>query len=142
MSTPVPSHGSVASFEIGTAATPNTLVDVSGYFSKSGIAITRDKGDATTFHMAVKKYTKGQKDGTIPLEAPYDATIDGQFYDLLDMAGEATFKYHPMGKGTGNPYFTGTGMVLKHEVKSDLSGTVTMTGEFQVSGSLSRGVTP
>lgn len=70
------SHGSKASFWLGTAASPAVVVDLSVYGKTLGEAFKRDSAETTTFKKGSKTFIPGLKDATIPFDGPLDAVVD------------------------------------------------------------------
>lgn len=133
-------HGSKAGFRLGTAATPATLVDVSQYLNQAGISAERDMGETSTFGVSSKKYIPGLKDGTIPLEGPFDSAVDQQFWDLFNQGVLVNFEYTPYGvAATGTPKFTGSGYLTSYEPSSEIGDATSFGTEFQISGDVVRG---
>lgn len=135
------SHGSKASFLLGTKAQPTTLVDVSTFANSVGLTLNRDNAEVSTLHVGSKKYIAGLKDATVPYEGPFDTDIDQQMWDLYDDGTLVSFEYCPAGKGvTGTPSFTGTCFITSYELSSSISDPNAMSGEFQVTGDVARAV--
>lgn len=130
-------HGSKAQFWIGTAAAPDTLVEISERINSTGLPWSRDKADVTTFLASVKKYVFGQRDAAIPIEGPYDAYTDEVLTDLLEVDSVA-FRYRPIGTGSGKPEFNGRVGCTKHEIKTEASGAGSISAELQVDGDVPR----
>ncbi len=136
-------HGSKAGFRLGTFALPTTLVDVSTFLNQAGISAERDTGETSTFGVSSKKYIPGLKDGTVPLEGPYDSAVDQQFWDLFNNGTLVNFEYTPYGvAASGTPKFTGAGYLQSYEVSSEIGDAAGFTGEFQISGDVTRGTVP
>lgn len=132
------SHGSKASFWMGSQADPTTLVDYSELLNNSGIPWSRDKAEVSTFHAIEKAYVAGLMDAAMPIEGPFDPVVDEVMYDNL--AGDAVnFAYYPQGKVTGNVEYSGAMFVTKYEVKSEIGSAATFSGEGQISGTVTRG---
>ena len=133
-------HGSQASFWLGTVALPTTTVDLSTFGKTVGASFKRDTAETTTFKSGVKQYIPGLKDATIPFDGPLDAVVDQQMWDLFNTAAIVNFEYYPAGKAaaSGTPKFTGSCMVTKYDLSSPVGGSNDFSGEFQVSGAVTR----
>lgn len=139
MSTPTPqfTHGSKAEFFIGTAASPTVLVDISDRVNNTGLPWSRDKAEVTPFKSTTKKYVFGQKDAAVPIEGPYDPYLDEVLTDLLDV-DSVSWRFRPMGTGTGLPEFNGSGGLTKHEIKTEAGGAGSISAELQLDGEAPR----
>lgn len=136
-------HGSKAGIRLGTFALPTTLVDVSQYFNQAGVSMERDTGETSTFGVGSKKYIPGLKDGTIPLEGPYDSAVDQQMWDLFNNGTLVNFEYTPYGVATsGMPKYTGSGYVTSYEPSSEIGDATGFSSEFQISGDVTRALVP
>lgn len=133
-------HGSVAVFKIGTHAAPTTVTNMSDYGNSVGLTLNRDSSEVTTFALQSKKYIPGLKDATVPFEGPLDDASDQIMWDLYDNGTIVDFEYYPAGEGTGKPKYEGKLFVTSYEVTSEVSDANQTSGEFQVTGDVSREV--
>lgn len=134
-----PVHGSKASLKIGTFALPATLTDVSQYTNTAAVALTRDNAETTTLQKNSKTYIPGLKDGTFPLDGPFDPVIDQILWDIFNNGTIVNFEYDPAGAGvTGTPKFTGQGFVTAYNVNSAVSGAAGESASFQITGDVTR----
>lgn len=136
------SHGSKASFFMGSAGAPTVLVDYSTYFNSTGLPLNRDKAEVSTFHAIVKAYVAGLLDAVIPLDGPFDPAIDAVLFACCYGGPAVNFAYYPQGSTTGNVMYTGSILVTKYEMKSEISSASTISSEGQVSGAITRGTAP
>lgn len=134
-------HGSKASFFMGTQATPTVLVDYSTYFNTAGIPWQRDKAEVSTFHAIEKAYVAGLLDAAIPIDGPFDPSIDGVLFASL--GGTAVnFAYYPQGSTTGLVMYTGSIFIVKYEIKSEMGSAASFSAEGQISGLVTRALAP
>jgi len=135
------SHGSQASFWLGTVGTPAVTVDLSTYGKTVGASFKRDTAETTTFKSGTKAFIPGLKDASIPFDGPLDNVVDQQMWDLYNTAAIVNFEYYPAGKGVvDTPKFAGLCMVTKYDVSSPVGGSNDFSGEFQISGAVTRTV--
>lgn len=138
----MPSHGSKAVFKIGTNALPTTVTDMSAYGNSVGLTLNRETGEVTTFSQQSKKYIAGLKDATIPFEGPLEDASDQIMWDLYNNGTIVSFEYYPAGIVAGKPKYTGSCLVTSYEVSSAVSDANSTSGEFQVTGDVSRALAP
>lgn len=131
-------HGSKAVFTVQDAG--SVVRDLSAYLSSSGIARSADTADVSTGGATSKKYIPGLKDGTIPVDGPFDLVVDGYLNGILGV--ERNFVYNPAGTGTGLPTYTGAAILNKYEPSSPVGDASTVSGEFQVTGDVTRAIQP
>lgn len=136
------SHGSTAVFMLGTHAAPATPGNVSQYANSVGLSMSRDSAEVTTFALQSKQYIAGLKDATIPLEGPYDPTVDQQMWDLYNFGDIVTWEYYPFGNTTGKIKYTGQAIITSYEVNSTTSDPNATSGELQVTGNVTRSTVP
>ena len=133
------SHGKNAHFELGSAGTETTLVDLSGFLNSVSFPESVDTGETTVFGDDSMTYVVGLKDSTISIEGRFDPTPDAQIAGALGNATPLDFEYGPAGTATGNPQYTGSAFVTSYEISSPVDDTVTFTAELQVTGDVTRG---
>lgn len=131
-------HGSKAVFKITDAGA--TLRDISAFLTSAGMPRSADTAEVSTLGSLSKAYIPGLKDGTIPIEGPFDVTVDGYLQGIL--AASKAFEYHPQGTGTGTPKYTGNAILTSYEVSTPVDDAGTLTGEFQITGDVTRALNP
>lgn len=131
--------GTNAIFKVGETLA-DTMTDISAYLKRSSLPRTADTYDTTTFGKTSKVYIPGLKDGTIPIEGPWDPTIDTILGPMLGFATTRNFEYYPHGTGTGNVKYSGAAILRRYEIPDPVDGAVTFTGEFQISDTVTRTV--
>lgn len=134
-----PVHGSKAFFSIQDSG--GVARDLSALLDQSGLPRSVDTAEVTTGGMTSKKYIPGLIDGTIPIGGPFDPVMDGYLAGLLGFA-ERNFIYRPQGTGTGLVEYTGAAILTAYEPDTPVDDAGRMTGEFQVSGNVSRALQP
>jgi len=132
------SHGSAAYFAIQDSG--GVSRDLSALIDESGIQKSADTADVSTGGSTSKKYIPGLKDGTIPVGGPWDPTIDGYLDGILAM--ERNFIYRPAGTGTGKVEYTGAAILTSYEPSTSVDDAARLSGEFQVTGNVTRALQP
>jgi hypothetical protein len=134
------SHGSKALFSVADSIP--TLRDISVYLTSTGLARAADMAETSTLGTTSKQYIPGMLDGTIPLEGPFDPTVDGYLFSILGAAVASAFEYYPAGSPVGptKPKYTGTCFLASYEVTTGTDGPATFSGELQLSGTVSRAI--
>jgi hypothetical protein len=133
-----PVHGSKAFFSVQDSG--GTQRDLSALLSETGLNRTADTADVSTGGVTAKKYIAGLIDATSSLAGPFDGTLDGYLAPILGM--ERAFIYRPQGAGTGLVEYTGSGFLATYEVTTSMDDAGQMSGEFQVSGPVTRTIQP
>ena len=129
-------HGKNAKFSVQDAG--SVTRDISTYLTSAGIQRTADLAEASTLQSTYKQFVAGLIDAKIPIEGQWDPTVDGYLTGILQMS--RTFDYRPAGDGTGNVSLTGSCILTSYEISSGLDGPGTISGEFQVTGTVTRTV--
>lgn len=132
------SHGSKAVFKLTDAAT--TLRDLTSYITSTGLSRMADAAEVSTLGNTAKAYIPGMTDGTIPLEGPNDATLDGYLDGLVGYATLVAWEYYPNGTPAGatKPKYTGVCMVTQYDMDTGTDGAWTFSAELQLSGTITR----
>lgn len=129
------SHGSDAYFGVDDSGA--TLRDLSAYLTSAGLPRSADVGEVSTMGVSSKQYIGGLKDATIPIEGPFDPTVDGWLEGILGVIRD--FEYGPAGNASGQVKYSGTAILTSYEVSTPVDDAATFTGEFQVTGDITRG---
>lgn len=133
-----PVHGSKAYFSITDSG--STVRDLSAFLTSSGMPASADTAEVTTGGSTSKKYIPGLKDGTIPIEGPWDAVVDGYLWGILGM--ERAFQYRPAGTGTGLVQYAGQAILQSYEPDTPVDDAGSFSGEFQITGDVTRTLQP
>lgn len=133
-----PVHGSKAYFAIEDSG--GVSRDLSAFLDESGINRSADTADVSTGGATSKKYIAGLKDGTIPIGGPWDSITDGYLDGILGV--EREFIWRPQGTGTGNVEYTGQAILNSYEPGSSMDDAARMSGEFQITGDVTRSIQP
>ena len=133
-----PTHGSKANFKVQDAGA--VLRDISSFITTAGLPRSADTAEVTTLGSLSKAYIPGLKDGTIPIEGPIDATVDGYLAGILGMS--RPFEYCPQGlTPAGLPKYTGNAILTSYEPSTPVDDAGTFSGEFQLTGDVTRTTT-
>lgn len=122
-------------------ASDGTLTDISAYLNTSSLNRTAGAYDVSTYGVGSKVYIPGLKDGRIPIGGPWDPTIDALLAGILGLLRD--YEWYPQGTASGKvKYANGSasyGVILvAYSGASPVDGAVTFTGEFQISGPVTR----
>lgn len=132
------SHGSAAVFKVQDSG--SSTRDLSAYLQSDGISRSADVAETTVHGLTAKTYIPGLKDGTIPIEGGFDPTVDGYLEGILGMS--RAFEYYPAGEPVGvtKPKYTGSCILTSYEVEAPVDDKVSFSGEFQITGAVTRAV--
>lgn len=133
-----PVHGSKAYFSIQDAGA--VARDISAYIDTSGLPRKADTAEVTTGGMTSKKYIPGLLDATIPVGGPFDPIVDGYLTGIL--AVERNFIYRPQGTLSGLVEYNGAAILQSYEPATDVGDAGRFSGEFQVTGNVTRILQP
>ena len=133
------SHGSKAKFSVTDSV--GTVRDLSAFLTSAGLPRSADTAEISTLGMGSKAYIPGLKDGTIPIEGPFDPVVDGYMSGILGFAARA-FTYDPQGTATGTPHYAGSCICTSYEASTPVDDAGTFTGEFQITGDVTRTTNP
>lgn len=133
-----PVHGSKAFFSIQDSG--GVVRDLSALIDQSGLPRSADTAEVSTGGTTSKKFIPGLKDATIPIGGPFDVTVDGYLNGILGM--ERNFVYQPQGVGTGLPSYTGAAILQSYEPDTAVDDAGRFSGEFQVTGDVTRAIQP
>lgn len=128
-------HGSKAYFAVDDSG--DVLRNLSTYLTSAGLPMTADTAEVSTLGSTSKAYVPGLKDATIPLEGPWDATVDSYLAGILAL--EKDFEYGPAGNTGGFVKYSGRAILTSYEVSTGVDDAQTFSAEFQVTGNVTRG---
>jgi hypothetical protein len=134
------SHGSKASFQIDDAG--GTLRDITAFLTSVGLSRAADMAEVSTLGTTSKQYIPGLLDGTLPLEGPFDPTVDGYLAGILGFETARDFEYYPAGTPVGatKPKYTGTVFLASYDIDTGMDDAATISGELQLTGAVTRAV--
>ena len=125
-----------------------TPYDLSQFFNNAGVSGSIEAVDTTTFQTgSAKSYIPGLRDGTITLSGYYDGTLTGVDAILKNAIGEANsgapdnacVVFLAGGSNQTEICSVARGIETKYELKSPVSGVVTIDTEIQADGGVWRG---
>lgn len=131
-------HGSKAKFSVTDSG--GTVRDLTAFLTSAGMPRSADAAEVSTLGKTSKVYIPGLKDGTLPIEGPFDVTIDGYLNGILGMV--RVFTYDPQGTATGTPHYTGNCLCTSYETDTGVDDAGTFTAEFQLSDDVTRTLNP
>ena len=131
-------HGSKAKFSITDSG--GSVRDLTAFLTSAGMPRSGDTAEVSTLGKLSKVYIPGLKDGTIPIEGPFDVTVDGYLNGILAMS--RLFTYDPQGSTTGTPHYAGSAILTSYETSTPVDDAGTFTGEFQITDDVVRTLNP
>ena len=101
-----------------------------------------DAAEVSTLGNTAKAYIPGMTDGTIPLEGPFDATVDGWMDGLVGFATLVAWEFYPAGSPVGvtKPKYSGNCLVTAYDITTGTDDAASWSGEVQLSGTITRAV--
>ena len=81
-----------------------------------------------------RTYLASLKSGTLSAEVYWDDADAVQL--VMDAAADIDFEVYPTGTGSGEKYYTGSGIVTSNEITASFDGMVEGSFEVQISGAV------
>jgi predicted secreted protein len=133
-------HGKDSKFTFNSVELTTFIRDVS--FPQS-----RDTAETSAMGTEAKTYVAGMSDATIDIEGMYDAAASGPDVTLAAAmaAGAAyAFIYRPNDATVSatNPEYTGSAICTAYDITGGIGDMVAFSASFQVTGAITRDVTP
>ena len=108
-----------------------TIAEVRSYT----LDVTADTVEDTVMGDSARTYKPSLTTATLSVECYWDDTdTNGQL--ALDEAVEIDFELYPTGSGSGERYFSGSGVVTSKSVTASFDGMVEASFSVQVSGAV------
>jgi len=133
---PTFSHGKDAVFKITDSA--STLRDISTVLSSVSLSREADTAETSALGTTAKTYIPGLTDATISIEGMADVTTSGYLEGILGTS--KAFEFYPAGTAVGQVKYSGSAILTSFESAAEIGGAVTVSGEFQVTGAVTRTV--
>jgi hypothetical protein len=130
---PTFAHGKSAVFKINDGS---TLRDISNVVNSSGLSRSAETAEVTALGNASKAYIPGLKDATVSLDGYADVTVTGYLDGILGTT--TTWEFYPAGTAVGQVKYSGSGILTSLDTTSEVGGAVSVTGELQVTGDVTR----
>jgi hypothetical protein len=131
-------HGKSTSFKVDNAA--GSLTAISDTLTDVSFPQTVETAETTSFGSNAKTYIVGLSDSTVSVSGNFDATVDTHLEAVLGQAATLSFEYGPEGSTNGQVKYTGECIMTSYEKSGAVGDVVTYSAEFQVTGSVTRGV--
>lgn len=131
---PTFAHGKSAVFNINDASANKR--DISNVINSTALSRSAETAEVTALGNASKAYIPGLKDATISLEGMADVTTSGYLDGVLGVA--TAWEFYPAGDIAGQVKYTGTGILTSLETSAEVGGAVSISGEMQVTGDVTR----
>jgi hypothetical protein len=131
---PTFTHGKDAVFKVDDSG--GTLRDISNVLNSVSLSREADTAEVSALGTDDKAYIAGLRDATISIEGMSDVTTEGYLTGILGVVTD--FEFYPAGEGAGEIKYSGTAILTSFESSAELGGAVTVSGEFQVTGGVTR----
>lgn len=93
-----------------------------------------DTIEDSTMGDSARTYKAGLESSTVTLECYWDGSDAQQL--VLDNRASIDFEIYPTGTGTGEKYYSGTGLVTSKSISASFDGMVEASFSLQVSGAV------
>lgn len=130
---PTFAHGKSAVFKINDGT---TMQDISNVVNSSSLSRSAETAEVTALGNSSKAYIPGLKDATVSLEGMADVTTSGYLDGILGT--ETTWEFYPAGTSAGEVKYSGSGILTSLETSAEVGGAVSISGEVQVTGDVTR----
>ena len=111
-----------------------TAVAVVGEVRSFTIDGSADTIEDSTMGDSARTYKAGLESSTVTLECYWDDSDAQQL--VLDNRASIDFEIYPTGTGTGEKYYSGTGLVTSKSISASFDGMVEASFSLQVSGAV------
>lgn len=135
---PTFTHGKDAVFKITDSGA--TLRDISNVLNTVSLSREVDTAETSALGDSAKTYIAGLSDATISIEGMADVTTSGYLEGILGTS--KAFEYYPAGTASGQVKYSGNAILTSFESSAEIGGAVTVSGEFQVTGAVTRALVP
>ena len=133
---PTFSHGKSAVFKIADSIP--TLRDISSVVNSSSLSRSAETAEVTALGDGSKAYIAGLKDASVSIEGMADVVTSGYLDSVL--GATTTWEFFPAGTAVGQVKYSGSGIVTTLDVSAGVGEAVTISGELQVTGAVTRTV--
>jgi len=131
---PTFTHGKDAVFKADDSG--GTLRDLSSVVNSASLSRSAETAEVTALGDGSKAYIAGLKDATISVEGMADVTTSGYLDGILGAVTD--WELYPQGEGSGSVKYSGQAILKSLETGAEVGGAVTVSGEFQVTGDVTR----
>lgn len=111
----------------------------STFLKSTGVDISTEVVDVTTFGKNAKNYIPGLNDGTIPLEGVWGSTVSGHLKAIYDGNAAVAFEYGPAGSGGGSVKYSGNCIMTSLNISQDMGSEVTFNATLQITDGVTIG---
>lgn len=133
---PTFTHGKDAVFKVADSG--STMRDISNVVNSSSLSRSAETAEVTALGDDSKAYIPGLKDATVSVEGMADVTTSGYLDGILGTV--TTWEFFPAGTANGQVKYSGSGILTSLETAAEVGGAVTVSGELQVTGDVTRTV--
>ena len=89
---------------------------------------------------SARTYVSSLTSATLSMDVYWDDADTVQL--VMDTAADLDWELYPTGSGTGEKYYSGSGVVTSKEISASFDGMVEGSFELQVSGAVTEGTAP
>lgn len=132
---PTFAHGKSAVFKINDGS---TLRDISNVVNSSSLSRSAETAEVTALGNSSKAYIPGLKDATVSIEGMADVTTSGYLDGVLGVS--TAWEFYPAGTAVGQVKYNGSGILTTLDTSAEVGGAVSVSGELQVTGDVTRTV--
>lgn len=129
-------HGKDSYFSVGGD-------DLTSYIDSVALNRSVDTAESSTMGTEAKTYVTGMSNSTISIAGKWDSTAstgpDAIMNSIVAGGTAVAFEYGPEGSGSANIKYSGSAVCTAYNVSSPIGDVVAFTGEFQVSGAVTKG---
>lgn len=129
-------HGSKAVLKVADDA-GGTLQDISDALSEGASEQTVDTAEVSAFGDTAKAYIAGLEDGNLTFSGHFRNDANKVHDVLKDIKRKiVAFEWFPQGETSGNAKQAGDCILTSYSVSSSVSGAVSVSGTFQITGGI------
>ena len=125
-------HGKTAKFFIDNSG--GSLTDISTGMNDCSLPQAADTVEVTGFTDTAKQFVMGLKSANGSISGSFSSAIDTVLAGIVGSTDTKSFEYYPFSTATGSIEKKGECFVTSYDVKSGVSGAVTYSAGFIVSG--------
>ncbi len=128
--------GSSSLWKHGTLGSPSSNTDYSAYAKSVSLSADGEEVDATVFGDTYRDFEQSYKNATIDVEYKYHATIYTAVTAVFNGGTEITWEYGPAGNTSGYAKMTGSAVVTKVGLPTQVGDLITLTATYRVTGAI------
>lgn len=138
-------HGKNSHFSVEDSA-GTTLRTLTTYVTDVESTWDQEVADTTTKGQTARTFVQGHTNMKLKIKGHFDNTVtsgpDVVLAGLVGDTGTCSFEWGPEGNTGADIKYSGECVILNYNISSPLADVVQFDAEFQVTGSVTRGVFP